>query len=125
MTAQSLDSFATLSELEVGSKRVRYYSLEKFAQKSKGDLTRLPFSLKILLENLLRTEDGKAVQKKDIEALASWDANAEPDNEIAFSPARVVLQDFTGVPCVVDLAAMRDKVEKLGGDPRRINPLFP
>jgi aconitate hydratase len=125
MAAQSLDSFATLSDLQVGSKKLRYYSLERFAKARNIDLARLPFSLKILLENLLRAEDGNAVQKKDIEALASWDPNAEPDKEIAFFPARVVLQDFTGVPAVVDLAAMRDKVAELGGDPTRINPLFP
>ncbi len=125
MAAQSIDSFAVASELSVGSRSLRYYSLEKFAKASKLSLERLPYSLKILLENLLRMEDGKAVSKKDIEALASWDPKAEPDQEIAFFPARVVLQDFTGVPAVVDLAAMRDKVAELGGDPGRINPLFP
>jgi aconitate hydratase len=123
--AKSVDSFAVSSELSVGSRRLRYYSLEKFAKAAKLPLERLPFSLKILLENLLRMEDGKAVQKEDIEALASWDPQAEPDQEIAFFPARVVLQDFTGVPAVVDLAAMRDKMAELGGDPTRINPLFP
>ncbi|HMJ10493.1 MAG TPA: aconitate hydratase AcnA, partial [Polyangiaceae bacterium] len=125
MASQSLDSFAVSSELTVGTQRLRYYSLEKFGKASKLPLERLPYSLKILLENLLRMEDGKAVSKKDIEALAGWDPKAEPDTEIAFYPARVVLQDFTGVPAVVDLAAMRDKVSELGGDPGRINPLFP
>jgi aconitate hydratase len=86
---------------------------------------RLPFSLRILLENLLRNEDGKAVDKRDVEALARWNPTAEPDTEIAFHPARVVLQDFTGVPAVVDLAAMRDAMAEMGGDPNRINPLFP
>ena len=86
---------------------------------------RLPFSLKILLENLLRTEDGLAVRADDIEALANWDPKAEPDKEIAFTPARVLLQDFTGVPAVVDLAAMRDAMKRMGGDPKKINPLLP
>src|SRR5262249_2574820 len=86
---------------------------------------RLPFSLKILLENLLRTENGHTVRPPEIEALAKWDPNKEPDREIAFTPSRVLLQDFTGVPCIVDLAAMRDAMERLGGDPKKINPLQP
>ena len=86
---------------------------------------RLPFSLKILLENLLRCENGLSVRKGDIEALARWNPTAEPDTEIAYTPARVLLQDFTGVPCVVDLAAMRDAMKALGGDPAKINPLVP
>src|SRR5262249_29035076 len=85
----------------------------------------LPFSLKILLENLLRTEDGRSVRAEDIEALANWQPKAEPAREIAFTPSRVLLQDFTGVPALVDLAAMRDAINRLGGDPRRINPLQP
>ena len=89
------------------------------------DVARLPFSLKILLENLLRHEDGETVRADDIEALARWDANAEPSREIAFTPARVLMQDFTGVPAVVDLAAMRDAMAALGGDPAKINPLVP
>src|SRR5690606_3934393 len=84
-----------------------------------------PFSLKILLENLLRHEDGKAVTKQDVLGLAGWDPGAAPTTEIAFHPARVVLQDFTGVPAVVDLAAMRDAMAEMGGDPTKINPLFP
>ena len=87
--------------------------------------SRLPFSLKILLENLLRHEDGVTVTADDIKALAGWDPKAEPDREIAFRPSRVLLQDFTGVPAVVDLAAMRDAMKRLGGDPRKINPLQP
>src|SRR5205823_12019265 len=83
------------------------------------------FSLKILLENLLRTEDGVSVRKDEIEALARWNPTAEPDREIAFTPSRVLLQDFTGVPCVVDLAAMRDAMAAMGGDPAKINPLQP
>src|SRR5207237_6708451 len=86
---------------------------------------RLPFSLKILLENLLRMEDGSNVRAEDIAALAQWDAQAEPSREIAFMPSRVLLQDFTGVPAVVDLAAMRDAMKKMGGDPKKINPLQP
>jgi aconitate hydratase len=125
MADRSRDSFSTLSELSVGARSYRYYSLVKFAEKSGQDISRLPYSLKILLENLLRREDGKAVVEKDVSALASWDPKAAPDKEIAFHPARVVLQDFTGVPCVVDLAAMRDKMAEMAGDPEKINPLFP
>ncbi|HEX2670578.1 MAG TPA: aconitate hydratase AcnA, partial [Polyangiaceae bacterium] len=125
MTDRSLDSFGTRSELDVNGKKFTYFSLPKFAAASGKDAARLPYSLRILLENLLRCEDGKAVVKKDIEALAGWDPKAVPDTEIAFHPARVVLQDFTGVPAVVDLAAMRDAMAKMGGDPAKINPLFP
>src|SRR6186713_2642113 len=125
MTDRSLDSFGTRSELDVNGKKYTYFSLPKFAAASGKDAARLPYSLRILLENLLRCEDGKAVVKKDIEALAGWDPKAVPDTEIAFHPARVVLQDFTGVPAVVDLAAMRDAMAKMGGDPAKINPLFP
>ncbi|MCD7097104.1 aconitate hydratase AcnA [Stenotrophomonas sp. MMGLT7] len=118
------DSFSTRSELEVGGKRYAYYSLPTLGQHF--DITRLPYSMKILLENLLRHEDGGiTVGKEHIEAVAQWDPRAEPDTEIAFMPARVVLQDFTGVPCVVDLAAMRDAVVKLGGNAEQINPLIP
>src|SRR6202011_67768 len=87
--------------------------------------TRLPFTLRILLENLLRGEDGVSVKADDIKALANWQPTAEPDREIAFAPSRVLLQDFTGVPAIVDLAAMRDAMKRLGGDPRKINPLQP
>ena len=89
------------------------------------NLSRLPFSLKILLENLLRREDGVNVTAAEIEFLANWDAKAEPSREIAYMPARVLMQDFTGVPAVVDLAAMRDAIRTLGGDPERVNPLVP
>jgi aconitate hydratase len=122
---RSRDTFSTHTELTVGGKTYGYYSLPKLAQKLGRDLSRLPYSLKILLENLLRREDGKSVVQKDIEGLCAWDPKAKPDKEIAFYPARVVLQDFTGVPAVVDLAAMRDAVAEMKGDPRRINPLFP
>jgi aconitate hydratase len=118
------NSFHALSSFLVGNKTYRYYQLD--ALKASGvDLARLPFSLKILLENLLRNEDGNTVTSDDIKALANWDAKAEPDVEIAFRPSRVLLQDFTGVPAVVDLAAMRDAMQRMGGDPTRINPLQP
>ena len=118
------DSFATRDQLSVDGRVYTYFSLAKLGQRF--DLARLPYSMKILLENLLRCEDGGVtVGKEHIEAVATWDATKEPDTEIAFMPARVVLQDFTGVPCVVDLAAMRDAVTKLGGSPKQINPLIP
>jgi len=117
------DSFATQTTLEVDGKRYKYSSLTKLGEKY--EIKRLPYSMKILLENLLRHEDGLNVTAKEIEAVANWDAKKEPDTEIAFMPARVVLQDFTGVPCVVDLAAMRDAIVRLGGDAKRINPLIP
>jgi aconitate hydratase len=117
------DSFSTASSLSVNGEDYRYYSLEKLGQQY--DLSRLPFSLKILLENLLRHEDGIDVTRGDIEALCRWDATAKPSTEIAFTPSRVVLQDFTGVPAVVDLAAMRDAMIALGGKANQINPLSP
>ncbi len=117
------DSFGTRSTLEVNGKSFDYASLTKLGETY--DLKRLPFSLKILLENLLRHEDGKDINRADIEALCNWDPKAEPSTEIAFTPARVVLQDFTGVPAVVDLAAMRDAMKALGGDASQINPLSP
>ena len=114
------DSFGARDHLTVNGKEYEIYRLDKVAGSDS-----LPFSLKILLENLLRYEDGVTVEKADIEALANWQAEAEPSREIAFRPARVLMQDFTGVPAVVDLAAMRDAMQKLGGDPDRINPLQP
>ena len=117
------DSFSTASSLRVNGQDHRYYSLEKLGRQH--DISRLPFSLKILLENLLRHEDGVDVTRSDIEALCNWDPTAEPSTEIAFTPSRVVLQDFTGVPAVVDLAAMRDAMTSLGGDANQINPLSP
>jgi aconitate hydratase len=117
------DSFSVRDSIEVNGKRHAIASLTKLGERF--DLKRLPYSMKILLENLLRHEDGVNVTAKEIEAVAKWDAKAEPDIEISFMPARVVLQDFTGVPCVVDLAAMRDAVVKLGGDATQINPLAP
>ena len=105
------------------SASARYEIFRLDALQAKYDVARLPFSLKILLENLLRNEDGESIRAQDIEALARWDAGAEPSNEIAFTPARVLMQDFTGVPAVVDLAAMRDAMRAMGGDPAKINPL--
>ena len=120
----SANSFNTRSTLKVGKKEYEIYRLDALDQQ--GISTRhLPFSLRILLENLLRTEDGRNVKKEDIRALASWNKSSKPEKEIAFSPSRVLLQDFTGVPCVVDLAAMRDAMKHLGGDPTLINPLQP
>jgi len=117
------DTFSTRASLDVGGKTYAYASLPRLGKRF--EINRLPYSMKILLENLLRHEDGVSVLPAHIEAVAKWDPKAEPDTEIAFMPARVVLQDFTGVPCVVDLAAMRDAVVKLGGNPEQINPLIP
>ena len=113
-----------MSNLRSGSQTVTYFSLKALAAEG-INLARLPFSLKILLENLLRHEDGRTVTAEDVRFLAGWDAAAEPSREIAYMPARVLMQDFTGVPAIVDLAAMRDAMRALGGDPERINPLQP
>jgi aconitate hydratase len=118
------DSFKSLSTLTSGSKTYNLFRLKTLAETG-VDLTRLPFSLRILLENLLRHEDGRTVTAEDIHFLACWDPNAEPSREIAYMPARVLMQDFTGVPAIVDLAAMRDAMRALGGDPEKINPLQP
>ncbi|HWC85335.1 MAG TPA: aconitate hydratase [Solirubrobacteraceae bacterium] len=120
MPANSFDAKATLA---VGERSFEIFRLD--ALQTSYDVARLPFSLKVLLENLLRNEDGEAIQARDIEALASWNAKAEPSQEIAFTPARVVMQDFTGVPAIVDLAAMRDAMTELSGDAEKINPLVP
>jgi aconitate hydratase len=117
------DTFSVRDTLEVNGKSYAFASLTKLGQQF--DLKHLPYSMKILLENLLRHEDGRDVTSKVIEAVAKWEAKKEPDTEISFMPARVLLQDFTGVPCVVDLAAMRDAMKALGGDPKLINPLSP
>src|SRR6201986_5095180 len=117
------NSFDAKATLTVGGRDYEIFRVD--ALQAKYDVARLPFSLKILLENLLRNEDGESIRSRDIEALASWDANAQPSKEVAFTPARVVMQDFTGVPAVVDLAAMRDEMAELGGDPEKINPLVP
>src|SRR3954464_11677621 len=117
------NSFDARAELDVSGRTYEIFRLD--ALQSSFDVARLPFSLKVLLENLLGKQDGGSVSKEDIEALARWDAAAEPSQEIAFTPARVVMQDFTGVPAVVDLAAMRDAMADLGGAPAKINPLVP
>ena len=116
----NVDTFKSKSTLTVGDKDYEIYRLDKVKGSEK-----LPFSLKVLLENLLRTEDGANITSEHIEALGSWDPSAEPDTEIQFTPARVVMQDFTGVPCIVDLATMREKVVELGGSPDQVNPLAP
>ena len=117
------NSFDAKATLTVGGRQYEIFRLD--ALQAKYDVARLPFSLKVLLENLLRNEDGESIRAEDIEALARWDAKAEPATEISFTPARVIMQDFTGVPAVVDLAAMRDAMREMGGDLRRINPLAP
>ena len=119
-----MNSFGSRSTLRVGGHDYEIYRLDVL-DKQGISTKHLPFSLRILLENLLRTEDGRSVTKEDIRALANWNSKSKPDKEIAFTPSRVLLQDFTGVPCVVDLAAMRDAMKQLGGDPTLINPLQP
>ena len=114
-----VNSFGSADLLKVGDKSYRYFNLNSVDAKT------LPFSLKVLLENLLRTEDGANITSDHINALVNWDPSVEPDTEIQFTPARVIMQDFTGVPCIVDLATMREAVAELGGDPKRINPLAP
>jgi aconitate hydratase len=121
----SLDSFKCLKTLKVGTKTYAYYSLPAAEKNGLKGISRLPFSLKVLLENLLRNEDGRSVTKEDLHGVAQWLKTKTSDREVAFRPARVLMQDFTGVPAVVDLAAMRDAMKKLGGDPKKINPLVP
>ena len=119
----SQNSFGAKDKLVLGDREHEIFRLDRLQERF--DVARLPFSLKVLLENLLRTEGNGSVDAADIEALASWDAKAQPSTEIAFTPARVLMQDFTGVPAVVDLAAMRDAIAEMGGDPKKINPLAP
>ncbi len=120
----SRDSFEVRDTVRIGGREIGFWSLPRFGERG-FEVERLPWSLRILLENLLRNEDGVAVEPADVEALARWDPRAEPSHEIAFRPARVLLQDFTGVPALVDLAAMRDAMGEMGGDPSKINPLIP
>ncbi|MFQ5773073.1 MAG: aconitate hydratase AcnA [Kiloniellaceae bacterium] len=120
-----VDSLKTRRTIEVGGKSYDYFSLEAAAQAGVGDISRLPFSLKVLLENLLRHEDGSTVTLGDVKAMGAWMKERRSAREIAYRPARVLMQDFTGVPAVVDLASMREAMRALGGDPRRINPLSP
>ncbi|MGL4525732.1 MAG: aconitase family protein, partial [Aestuariivirga sp.] len=122
----ALDSFKCRKTLKVGTKSYVYYSLKDAEKNGLKGISALPFSMKVLLENLLRHEDGRTVKKEDIQAVAAWlKDKGKAGAEIAFRPARVLMQDFTGVPAVVDLAAMRDAMKKLGGDPQKINPLVP
>jgi aconitate hydratase len=119
--SSSTDSFGARATLEVGGRSYEIFRLDSLQERF--DVARLPYSIKVLLENVLRLEDGTSVSSADVEAIASWDAAAEPSVEIPFQPARVLMQDFTGVPAVVDLAAMRDAMDEIGGDPKAINPL--
>src|SRR5215467_10065874 len=121
----SLDSFRCCKTLKVGSKTYAFYSLAAAEKNGLKGISRLPFSMKVLLENLLRHEDGRSVTKEDFQAAAQWLKTKTSEREIAFRPARVLMQDFTGVPAVVDLAAMRDAMAALRGDPKKINPLAP
>jgi aconitate hydratase len=121
----AIDSFKCRRTLKVGKKTYDYYSLPVAEKNGLAGISTLPFALKVLLENLIRHEDGRTVKKEDIKAIADWVKKRRSDREIAFRPARVLMQDFTGVPAVVDLAAMRDAMKSLGGDPKKINPLVP
>ena len=116
----SIDSFGTRRNLEVSGKSYEIFDISKLSNADS-----LPFSLKILLENLLRTEDGANVTGAQIKSLADWNPDSQPDTEIQFTPSRVIMQDFTGVPCIVDLATMREAIAELGGDPAKVNPLAP
>jgi aconitate hydratase len=124
MTSTGHDSLGTRKTLKVDGKEYDYFSLKAASEKI-GDISKLPYTLKVLLENLLRFEDGRTVNADDVKALKSWLDNKRSDREIAYRPARVLMQDFTGVPAVVDLAAMREAMAALGGDPQKINPLVP
>ena len=125
MAKRSLDSFNTRRTLSVGARRYTYYSLKAAERAGIGEVSRLPFSLRVLLENLLRHEDGHSVRRADIEAVGRWLKRRRSSREIAYRPTRVLMQDFTGVPAVVDLAAMRESMRRMGGDAKRINPLSP
>src|SRR4051812_29473534 len=125
MSPVSKNSFGSRETLNAGEAGYDIFRLEALERRGIGQVAQLPFSLKILLENLLRQEDGRSVRTADIEALSEWQPNADARSEIAFMPARVLLQDFTGVPAVADLAAMRDAVSAMGGDSKKINPLLP
>src|SRR5581483_6441762 len=125
MPQMSLDSFNTAAELKVGSRSYKIFRLDRLEKAGFKDAARLPVSLKVLLENLLRNEDNRLVTMADIDALAGWNPKVRKEKEIAFMPARVLTQDLTGVPSVVDLAAMREAMKRMGGDPKKINPLAP
>ena len=121
----SVNSFKSKSTLTVGGKTYTYYSIAEAEKNGLTGASQLPHSMKVVLENLLRFEDNRTVTKADIQAIATWLVTRTSDHEISYRPARVLMQDFTGVPCVVDLAAMRDAMQALGGDPNKINPLSP
>src|SRR6476469_7846031 len=121
----SPDSFRCCKPLKVGSHTYAIHSLAAAEKNGLKGISRLPFSMKVLLENLLRNEDGRSVTKQDLQAFAQWLKTKTSEREVPFRPARVLMQDFTGIPAVVDLAAMRDAMKNLGGDPRKINPLVP
>ena len=121
----SLDSFKCQKTLKVGTKTYVYYSLPTAEKNGLKGISKLPYSMKVLLENMLRNEDDRTVKKADIVAFSQWARKKTLENEIAFRPARVLMQDFTGVPAVVDLAAMRNAMKALGGDAEKINPLVP
>ena len=125
MSQKHPDSFRSAATFISGKTSVNIFRLNALTESAGTNLSRLPYSLRILLENLLRHEDGHSVTADDITFLANWDPKAEPSREIAYMPARVLMQDFTGVPAIVDLAAMRDAMKTLGGDPEKINPLQP
>src|SRR5918996_3089436 len=125
MAQKYVDSFGARKALKVGNESYDIFRLDQLEKAGFENVSRLPVSLKVLLENLLRQEDNHHVDKADIEALANWDPKAKPDKEIAFMPARVLMQDLTGVPAIVDLAVMREAMKRLGGDPKKINPLAP
>ena len=120
-----MDSFKTQTKIKSGKQEYVIFKLSRLKEAGLVDPARLPISLRILLENLLRLEDGRNVKKSDIEALVRWNSKTKSEKEIAFTPARVLLQDFTGVPAIVDFAAMRDAIKRMGGDPNLINPLQP
>src|ERR1700689_891941 len=125
MAPSSKNSFGTRDTLAVDGKSYEIFRLSALQKKGVGHVSKPPFSLLVLLENLLRMEDGRFVHPQDIEALAGWEAKAKAEKEISFMPARVLLQDFTGVPAVVDFAAMREAIRTIGGDPKKVNPLLP
>ena len=125
MAQKYVDSFGTRKVLTVDGESYDIFRLDQLEKAGFKNVSRLPVSLKVLLENLLRQEDNHHVNKADIEALANWNAKVKSEKEIAFMPARVLMQDLTGVPAVVDLAAMREAMKRLGGDPKKINPLAP
>ncbi len=124
MKAIGQDTLKTRRTLTVQGKNYEYFSLPE-AAKTLGDISRLPVSLKVLLENVLRFEDGSSYKVDDAKAIAAWLPSAHSDKEVPFRPARILMQDFTGVPAVVDLAAMRDGITRLGGSPQKVNPLVP